>query len=511
MEKSMRGGVSPDELTEFTSPSLLFTTVAGFGFFWTALFSLIARNAFLDASDAPLWQHPALRIALLIGFGGCAFALSRMAGGSLSRRAERRCMAAVAAAAATICAYATAQALLAGTANAADGALAALAPFAWVVSGAGLCCLLFLWLPVLGCAKGRRLALCLGAASALGGVLYLATNLLPAVAGSAAVSLCAVASLGARAAAMRDGGCEDGPIPFAQSKKSAGLSWSFGAVYIAYGVVLGLGAGSVAQIEGSSALYIAAAAAMLAGAGSAALFICRFAERVRQSDVLRMLSPFLVAALVPMAAFPGDRLYALCNLLLLACYVFLLLVSIAYELNIARKRHVSALFLVGMSQTALCVGMAAGLGLKLLSSITGMLNHTMLSVIALGLVVALAVLVAFAPTRMNGTGNLVLADKPSASEPQSEKREGRWHARCAAVARKASLSARETEVFMLLAKGRGIEHIQKKLCISGHTVKTHTYNIYRKMGIGSREELLDAIEAAGSASENPPDAMPPRR
>ena len=47
---------------------------------------------------------------------------------------------------------------------------------------------------------------------------------------------------------------------------------------------------------------------------------------------------------------------------------------------------------------------------------------------------------------------------------------------------------------MLLAKGRGIEHIQNKLYISGHTVKTHTYNIYKKMGIGSREELLDAIE-----------------
>ncbi|MCB6312511.1 response regulator transcription factor [Gordonibacter pamelaeae] len=69
------------------------------------------------------------------------------------------------------------------------------------------------------------------------------------------------------------------------------------------------------------------------------------------------------------------------------------------------------------------------------------------------------------------------------------------------VAREAKLSARETEVFFLMAKGRGIEHIQNKLCISSHTVKSHTYNIYKKMGINSREELLDAIEAA-----NPDDA-----
>ena len=73
----------------------------------------------------------------------------------------------------------------------------------------------------------------------------------------------------------------------------------------------------------------------------------------------------------------------------------------------------------------------------------------------------------------------------------------------AAVAREAGLSARETEVFMLLAKGRGIEHIQNKLYISGHTVKTHTYNIYKKMGISSREELLDAIETADPGDAEP--------
>ena len=73
---------------------------------------------------------------------------------------------------------------------------------------------------------------------------------------------------------------------------------------------------------------------------------------------------------------------------------------------------------------------------------------------------------------------------------------GRWKTSCALVVERAGLSNRETEVFMLLAKGRGTEHIQNKLGISGHTVKTHTYNIYHKMGIGSREELLDAVENA---------------
>ena len=34
-------------------------------------------------------------------------------------------------------------------------------------------------------------------------------------------------------------------------------------------------------------------------------------------------------------------------------------------------------------------------------------------------------------------------------------------------------------------------------------MKTHTYNIYKKMGIGSREELLDAIEGISLDEESP--------
>lgn len=56
------------------------------------------------------------------------------------------------------------------------------------------------------------------------------------------------------------------------------------------------------------------------------------------------------------------------------------------------------------------------------------------------------------------------------------------------------MSAREIEVFNLLAKGRGSAYIQEKLYISQHTVKTHTYHIYKKLGVDSREELLTLIE-----------------
>lgn len=102
-----------------------------------------------------------------------------------------------------------------------------------------------------------------------------------------------------------------------------------------------------------------------------------------------------------------------------------------------------------------------------------------------------------------GTRGVVSGVTPAFSWTRCQKsgpERGRWKARCQAVARKHGLCARETEVFMLLAKGRGIEHIQGRLCISGHTVKSHVYNIYRKMDINSRKELLDAVEDANACN-----------
>ncbi|WP_449315615.1 response regulator transcription factor [Rubneribacter sp.] len=57
------------------------------------------------------------------------------------------------------------------------------------------------------------------------------------------------------------------------------------------------------------------------------------------------------------------------------------------------------------------------------------------------------------------------------------------------------LTPRETEVLGILAQGRNLRYVGEKLHISESTVKTHTQNIYRKVGVGNRQELLDALQA----------------
>ena len=67
-------------------------------------------------------------------------------------------------------------------------------------------------------------------------------------------------------------------------------------------------------------------------------------------------------------------------------------------------------------------------------------------------------------------------------------------ARCDGLSEEFGLSPRESEIFGYLARGHAASFIAKTLIISESTVYTHTRNIYQKMGIGSREELLGLIE-----------------
>lgn len=63
-----------------------------------------------------------------------------------------------------------------------------------------------------------------------------------------------------------------------------------------------------------------------------------------------------------------------------------------------------------------------------------------------------------------------------------------------AIALRYGLSPREREVMALLVRGYSTERIGKDLSISYHTVKTHVYHIYQKVGVHAQQELIDLVE-----------------
>lgn len=69
-----------------------------------------------------------------------------------------------------------------------------------------------------------------------------------------------------------------------------------------------------------------------------------------------------------------------------------------------------------------------------------------------------------------------------------------FDARCDAIVKLYKLSPRESDVFRYLARGRNAVWIQQELVVSPHTVKSHIYNIYRKLDIHSQQKLMTFVE-----------------
>lgn len=69
--------------------------------------------------------------------------------------------------------------------------------------------------------------------------------------------------------------------------------------------------------------------------------------------------------------------------------------------------------------------------------------------------------------------------------------------KCATMAAMCHLTNRESEVLVLLARGRTVPYISDELSIAQGTAKHHVSNIYRKVGVYDRQGLLDAIEQGG--------------
>jgi DNA-binding CsgD family transcriptional regulator len=69
-----------------------------------------------------------------------------------------------------------------------------------------------------------------------------------------------------------------------------------------------------------------------------------------------------------------------------------------------------------------------------------------------------------------------------------------WREKLDVVTEQYELSPRQKEVMELLAKGRDAKYIMSHFYISRSTTKTHIYNLYKKLEVHSRQEMLDLVE-----------------
>lgn len=70
---------------------------------------------------------------------------------------------------------------------------------------------------------------------------------------------------------------------------------------------------------------------------------------------------------------------------------------------------------------------------------------------------------------------------------------GMLEAHCRDIALQAGLTPREYDVLVILAHGNSMARVQRDLVISEGTAITHRRNLYRKLGVASKQELIDYV------------------
>lgn len=95
------------------------------------------------------------------------------------------------------------------------------------------------------------------------------------------------------------------------------------------------------------------------------------------------------------------------------------------------------------------------------------------------------------------TERAVLAINDIGKPKEAEGARMRFQDKMDALANAHGLTKREAEVLKLFVRGRSGARIAEDLYISSGTVSTHLRNVYRKLGVHSRQELIDLLDAAG--------------
>lgn len=98
-----------------------------------------------------------------------------------------------------------------------------------------------------------------------------------------------------------------------------------------------------------------------------------------------------------------------------------------------------------------------------------------------------------------------IAGVTPAVEIVAQAPENQFEDRCRQIAQRYGLTARELEVFMMLARGRDRTYIQEQLTVSRNTVKAHVKHIYAKLGIHAHQDLIDLVEGANQEADPRPD------
>ena len=235
-----------------------------------------------------------------------------------------------------------------------------------------------------------------------------------------------------------------------------------------------------------SDVFVMPSFALFAAVGAAALAVAVALRDWHESRLPFVLFRVAVPAVFLVALFvkviPVDAIsYGLYLQVIVVCFRVALLSAFLFCVYMARTTGAPAGRVVCPTLIAFAASAVVGIATNLLPSE----GHD----VVLGIVTSLFLLYsAFSLGR-----DVVLYNKPVDIDEPAPATPPELEEICAQVGVANGLSTRESEVLVELAHGHSSGYIAQSLCISSNTARTHMKNIYRKLGVNSREQLLDRI------------------
>ena len=238
---------------------------------------------------------------------------------------------------------------------------------------------------------------------------------------------------------------------------------------------------------GGTALVFYAGAANLGGlalkvACSAWLLTIFDAHDARGVSVVYRTAFVLLLGVVLCIPYLLEGTWFAHTLLDISAFFFqLVMVLVAFEISIGFSLNPVLVF-----GAARGVWAAAALAGIVLSNACRAWGAEAVQLLAVLLGIAVAVVFTFAFTDRNCVD--ILSSLPAPVHTP------RFKTKCERLAQRAGISERELEVMVLTAKGRSATRIAENLNVTLATVNSHVHHIYQKLGVHSRQEMLDLIE-----------------
>ena len=270
------------------------------------------------------------------------------------------------------------------------------------------------------------------------------------------------------------------------------------------GAMFGMSAVLILYIElPTEQLALTLGLCMLA-AGSVIIFFYRNLHSGLGDVLKRILSLTLVIGLLPFPFLPpAGQLACICFLFIAGTVNLILIIDSILETS--RFNQISPFWIIG------CEGaefFASAFVVMLIASFLIFLNENGLLAMVFSLSCASTVLQIyinnqsyplFMPQRQSSESSGVTVDKTDKADEEygqaaMDASSAHWRSRIDSISAQYRLSLRQKETMEILVKGRDLSYIMTCFKISRSTAKTHISNLYRKMNVHSKQELIDLME-----------------